>query len=131
MKTTFDYILYRANGEKVVIDRGVARKEWDEIKTILNARTLEIMPKEYIDEATDEDIGKVRCTYYMDEEARLKDETNVRNNWFKVIESKPIGNNDDPFSEDFEVITVGVPTNERGLLEWDIVGDVLLEKKNK
>lgn len=131
MKSTFDYILYRANGEKVVIDRGVARKDWEEIKTILNARTLEIMPKEYIDEATDEDIEKVRCTYYMDEEARLKDETNVRNNWFKVIESKPFGNNDDPFSEDFEVITVGVPTNERGLLEWDIVGDVLLEKKNK
>lgn len=131
MKSTFDYILYRANGEKVVIDRGVARKDWEEIKTILNARTLEIMPKEYIDEATDEDIEKVRCTYYMDKEARLKDETNVRNNWFKVIESKPIGNNDDPFSEDFEVITVGVPTNERGLLKWDIVGDVLLEKENK
>lgn len=129
-KSTYDYILYKADGTKVNIGSNVKKKEWQELKDILNAHLLEIVPKEYVDEAIDQDFD-MRATYYMDEEARLKDETNVRNNWFKVIESQPIESNDDPFSEDFEIITVGVPTNERGLLEYDIVGDVLMEKKHK
>ena len=129
-KATYDYILYKADGTKVNIGSDVKKKEWQELKGILNAQLLEIVPKEYVDEAIDQDFD-MRATYYMDEEARLKDETNVRNNWFKVIESQPIENNDDPFLEDFEIITVGVPTNERGLLEYDIVGDVLMEKKHK
>lgn len=129
-KATYDYILYKADGTKVNIGSDIKKKEWQELKGILNAQLLEIVPKEYVDEAIDQDFD-MRATYYMDEEARLKDETNVRNNWFKVIESQPIKNNDDPFSEDFEIITVGVPTNERGLLEYDIVGDVLMERKHK
>lgn len=130
-KTTYDYILYKADGTKVNIESDVKKKKWQELKDILNARLLEIVPKEYVDEAIDQDFD-MRATYYMDEEARLNERTNVRNNWFKVIEVAPISNNDDPFSEDFEIITVGdMPTNERGMQEWDIVGDVLMEKKHK
>lgn len=130
MAKTYDYILYRANGSKVEIGSDVPKKKWEDLKCILNARLLEIVPKGYIDEATDSDMD-IRATFYMDEEARLTERTNVRNRWFKVIECAPIGNNDDPFSEDFEIITVGIPTNERGMQEWDIVGDVIMEKKHK
>lgn len=131
-KATYDYILYKADGSKVEIGLNVKKKKWQELKAILGADLLEIVPKEYVDQAIDEDFD-MRATYYMDEEARLKETTNVRNNWFKIIEvdRKQRSQNEDPFSEGFEVVSYGVPVNERGIEEWDIVGDVLMEKKHK
>ena len=45
MKAKFDYILYKANGEKQIIARGVERKKWEELTDILGSRTFEIVPK--------------------------------------------------------------------------------------
>lgn len=132
MANKYDYILYKANGEKVVIGRGVAKKPYEEIKKILNADLLEMVPKEYIDPELDEDIDESKCGwFYMDEEARLKEETNVRNNFFMVIE---VGAEQQKKREEmarfygFDVITAGVPVRN-GVEEYDIVGDVLMEKK--
>ena len=128
MKAKFDYILYKANGEKQIIARAVERKKWEELKDILRARTLEIVPKEYVDKTIDEDLD-MRATFYMDEEARLKDETNVRNNWFKVIEVQK--KQQDEFAELMGFVIVEAPMPEHnGIREYDIVGDVIMEKRN-
>ena len=128
MKAKFDYILYKANGEKQIIARSVERKKWEELKGILGARTLEIVPKEYVDKTIDEDLD-MRATYYMDEEARLKDETNFRNNWFKVIEVQK--KQQDEFAELMGFVIVEAPMPEHnGIREYDIVGDVIMEKRN-
>ena len=128
MKAKFDYILYKANGEKQIIARGVERKKWEELKDILGARTLEIVPKEYVDKTIDEDLD-IRATFYMDEEARLKDETNVRNNWFKVIGVQK--KQQDEFAELMGFVIVEAPMPEHnGIREYDIVGDVIMEKRN-
>ena len=128
MKAKFDYILYKANGEKHIIARGVERKKWEELKDILGARALEIVPKEYVDKTIDEDLD-MRATFYMDEEARLKDETNVRNNWFKVIEVQK--KQQDEFAELMGFVIVEAPMPEHnGIREYDIVGDVIMEKRN-
>ena len=128
MKAKFDYILYKANGEKQIIARGVERKKWEELTDILGARALEIVPKEYVDKTIDEDLD-MRATFYMDEEARLKDETNVRNNWFKVIEVQK--KQQDEFAELMGFVIVEAPMPEHnGIREYDIVGDVIMEKRN-
>ena len=128
MKAKFDYILYKANGEKQIVARGVERKKWEELKDILGTRTLEIVPKEYVDKIIDEDLD-IRATFYMDEEARLKDETNVRNNWFKVIEVQK--KQQDEFAELMGFVIVEAPMPEHnGIREYDIVGDVIMEKRN-
>lgn len=128
-KTTYDYVLYKADGSKVEIGLNVEKKKWEELKAILGADLLEIVPKEYVDQAIDEDLD-MRATYYMDEEARLKDETNVRNNWFKIIEVQK--KQQDEFAERMGFVIVEAPMPEHnGVREYDIVGDVLMEKKHK
>ena len=131
-KYKYDYILYKANGEKVVIGRGVDKKGWDEYKEILHCDFLEHVPKEYINPELDEDIDKSKCGwFYMDEEARLKEETNVRNPFFDVIritgeqrqKEREFAN-----AMGFDVIVGYVPM-KGDVEEWDIVGDVLMEKK--
>lgn len=128
-KATYDYVLYKADGSKVKIGLNVEKKKWEELKAILGADLLEIVPKEYVDQAIDEDLD-MRATYYMDEEARLKDETNVRNNWFKIIEVQK--KQQDEFAERMGFVIVEAPMPEHnGVREYDIVGDVLMEKKHK
>lgn len=128
-KTTYDYVLYKADGSKVEIGLNVEKKKWGELKAILGADLLEIVPKEYVDQAIDKDLD-MRATYYMDEEARLKDETNVRNNWFKIIEVQK--KQQDEFAERMGFVIVEAPMPEHnGVREYDIVGDVLMEKKHK
>lgn len=132
MKAKFDYILYKANGEKQVIARGVERKKWEELKDILGARTLEIINDDYVDPTLEDEIEIKRCVYYMDEEARLEEETNIRNPFFKVIRvGEKEQNERKQMSEmfGFDMITAGVPI-VNGVEEWDIVGDVLMEKRN-
>lgn len=131
-KNKYDYILYKANGEKVVIGRGIAKKSFDEIREILHCDFIEMVPKEYIDPELDADIDQSKCGwFYMDEEARLKEETNIRNNFFMVIE---VGVKEQKeraaFAENmgFDVITGMIP-KRNGVEEWDIVGDVLMEKR--
>ena len=131
-KSTYDYILYKADGVKVEIGRGVPRKKWKEIKEILNADLLEMISEDYIDETIDEEMKK-NYSYYMDEEARLKSNTNVRNPFFKVIRIDEQGQEErkklaEAFG--FEYITAEIPI-VNGVEEWDIVGDVIMEKKHK
>ena len=132
MANKYDYILYKANGEKVVLGRGVGKMKWEEIRDNLNARTLEMVPKEYIDPSLDEDIDKSKCGwFYMDEEARLKEGTNVRNPFFAVIRvSKEQRAKENEFADSmgFTVITP-IVKYVNGYEEWDIVGDVIMEKR--
>lgn len=132
MANRYDYILYKANGEKVVLGRGVAKMKWDDIKDALNARTLEMVPKEYINPELDEDIDKSKCGwFYMDEEARLKEGTNVRNPFFDVIRvSAEQRRKENEFADKmgFAVIMPYVKI-VNGYEEWDIVGDVVMEKR--
>lgn len=132
MANKYDYILYKADGEKIVLGRGVAKMKWEEIKDALNARTLEMVPKEYIDPSLDEDIDESKCGwFYMDEEARLKEETNVRNPFFHVIRvSMEQRKKENEFADEmgFAVIMPYVKIVD-GYEEWDIVGDVVMEKR--
>lgn len=127
-KNGYDYIKYCANGEKIVIARNVKKKNWEEVKELLGADVLEIVPKDYVDTEIDEDM-KRSGTYYMDEEARLKETTNVRNNFFKIIEVRK--KEQDEFAERMGFVVIEAPMPEHdGIREYDIVGDVIYEKKH-
>jgi hypothetical protein len=132
MANKYDYILYKADGQKIVLGRGVAKMKWEEIKDAIGADLLEMVPKEYIDPELDEDIDKSKCGwFYMDEEARLKESTNIRNPFFHVIriekerceQTKAIAD-----ALGIAIISTPMPINN-GYQEWDIVGDVVMEKK--
>ena len=131
-KNKYDYILYRADGEKVVLGRSVPKMKWEEIRDVLNARTLEMVPKDYIDPDLDEDIDQSKCGwFYMDEEARLKTSTNVRNPFFKVIRVSVEQRAQEQAKADAMGFTVVMPYVKivNGFEEWDIVGDVVMEKR--
>ena len=107
MASVYDYTMFKADGNVVVLGRGVAKKKWEELKQILNCGVLEIVPKDYVDAKMHPAFeNSKRGEFYMDEEARLKCETCVRNPFFKVLKDM-FGN------------------------EYDIVGDVILERKCK
>lgn len=131
-KNKYDYILYKANGEKIVLGRSVDKMKYEDIRNKLNARTLEMVPKEYINPDLDEDIDKSKCGwFYMDEEARLKEGTNVRNPFFEVIKvSLEQRKKEHEFADSmgFAVIMPNVKIVD-GYEEWDIVGDVIMEKR--
>ena len=131
-KNKYDYILYKANGEKIVLGRSADKMKYEDIKDKLNARTLEMVPKEYINPDLDEDIDKSKCGwFYMDEEARLDEATNKRNPFFEVIRvSAEDRKKEQEFADSmgFAVIMPYVKIVD-GYEEWDIVGDVLMEKK--
>lgn len=131
-KNKYDYILYKANGEKIVLGRSVDKMKYEDIRDKLNARTLEMVPKEYINPDLDEDIDKSKCGwFYMDEEARLDEATNKRNPFFEVIRvSAEDRKKEQEFADSmgFAVIMPYVKIVD-GYEEWDIVGDVIMEKK--
>lgn len=131
-KNKYDYILYKANGEKIVLGRSVDKMKYEDIRDKLNARTLEMVPKEYINPDLDEDIDKSKCGwFYMDEEARLDEATNKRNPFFDVIRvSAEDRKKEQEFADSmgFAVIMPYVKIVD-GYEEWDIVGDVLMEKR--
>lgn len=132
MANRYDYILYKANGEKVVLGRGVAKMKWEDIKDALNAQMLEMVPKEYINPELDEDIDESKCGwFYMDEEARLKESTNVRNPFFDVIRVSAEQRRKENEFADKMGFAVVMPCVKivNGYEEWDIVGDVVMEKK--
>lgn len=131
-KNKYDYILYKANGEKIVLGRSVDKMKYEDIKGKLNARTLEMVPKEYINPDLDEDIDESKCGwFYMDEEARLDEATNKRNPFFEVIRvSAEDRKKEQEFADSmgFAVIMPYVKIVD-GYEEWDIVGDVIMEKR--
>lgn len=100
MSKRFKYTLYKADGTEVKL--GILKEEMplDQMYKHLNCGTVELIPRNYYPL---EELNNFDVRYYGDEEARMKDETNVTNEHFKVL--------------------YDVEGNA-----WDVVGDVLREE---
>jgi hypothetical protein len=100
----YKYILLKQDGSKKDLGVSKKKKSLEELYRILQCTFVEIIPTDYY-----KGLGYGKCTMWGDEEARFN-EKNVRNPHFNVLK----GN-----------VLLGE------LAEWDVVGNILMEQKEK